>query len=1105
MATPETWLKLMAGKKVLEGGIEGANKAFEGFSLQARADKIRKKEAAKAEKVERDKRLAQEKSDNQALLREHGSIIQHLSDISTNFFRASEDAAETAAYQEEAKKNAEKQAKDSNKKDDTAKKEKPVESVSKAPEMAAAPIVQVSSEPSIVTVEQETPVPVSNSVMEELVSIQNSLLQIDTRRDAREVKAERRALEDRRDAKTKGAMALGAPTLTKKEDDEGGFLSGVGDFLTSMPMLIAGAGTAATAAAVAAYKAFRGGAGATQAAAAAANAAKLATIGDNVDDIAKTGAKVSSKMGLADDALKGVAKTSQLANAGSNLATKFDDLARAGTYADDFTNVVTSVGTKVDDATSGLARGTQVATKITDATTDLARAGTYADDFAKVGTQIATGTNAVTDTLKGGVQATNVGRLTTAIDGLTTASQGLAKSTSVSTVAGSVDNVGAAVGRVAGSVDNIAGSVDNIGVVLNKVDDGVKATQAAVRLNSAGRAINASGQFVRAADGLNAADDAARVASQAASNVPTSVPTTTTPVSNTARVVTESAEHIDEAARIAAQNADEMAKTLNVGAKTGGKLLSRISKVLAPLDIINKMGQGQGFFESIANMGAELGQLAVGGTDWIAEKVTGGEGFISEGSWGDSSRMLDVGDVMGNQEKWQTSYLEQGINKAVAGLTGTEQVANAKEYTEAQEALAEAAEDLGAVDIGFGKGSIDDLEKLATLNAESLKALLDVEVWSDKDQALIEAVMKAKMEGQKVEYDDRGFWKSDVLKFGQDGQTPEEFLQGAPSANRTMTRDEAIEQISRAMQQPGLDADKYAELEETLMQVKGMTPEEFNALTPDAATQDAMATAATTPGSIFTNDTHLLDYLKTLNKANPFQLIGKTGVMDDYHQVDSDLGVDYGHPRYAEGSDFPNWASHHGDPAYGEAKGAAMKNLPLMGDSIFDQGTIGDKLTFGLQNIMGNFFNGAYQMGQEGQSALLEGTFSDFQWVGKGLADLKEEMTGYGYARATGADVSTADLAWKVGMDADRSFDQTSPNYVEGNPAVDSRMLEQAVVTSTMLAEKQRGSGGGGNAVISNQVDNSIRNNTQINNPSTAHSPFRPAGIGHMGITTPRG
>ena len=80
MSMPETWLKLMAGKKVLEGGIEGANKAFEGFSLQARADKIRKKEAAKNEKVERDKRLAQEKKDNQALLREHGSIIQHLSD-----------------------------------------------------------------------------------------------------------------------------------------------------------------------------------------------------------------------------------------------------------------------------------------------------------------------------------------------------------------------------------------------------------------------------------------------------------------------------------------------------------------------------------------------------------------------------------------------------------------------------------------------------------------------------------------------------------------------------------------------------------------------------------------------------------------------------------------------------------------------------------------------------------------------------------------------------------------------------------------------------------------------------------------------------------------
>ena len=62
--------------------------------------------------------------------------------------------------------------------------------------------------------------------------------------------------------------------------------------------------------------------------------------------------------------------------------------------------------------------------------------------------------------------------------------------------------------------------------------------------------------------------------------------------------------------------------------KGAGKLATRVGKVLAPLDLFQKMHQGQGSLESIGNMGLEIGQLAVGGADWLAEKATGGEGFM---------------------------------------------------------------------------------------------------------------------------------------------------------------------------------------------------------------------------------------------------------------------------------------------------------------------------------------------------------------------------------------------------------------------------------------------------------------------------------------------
>ena len=92
------------------------------------------------------------------------------------------------------------------------------------------------------------------------------------------------------------------------------------------------------------------------------------------------------------------------------------------------------------------------------------------------------------------------------------------------------------------------------------------------------------------------------------------------------------------------------------------------------------------------------------------------------------------------------------------------------------------------------------------------------------------------------------------------------------------------------------------------------------------------------------------------------------------------------------------------------------------------------------------------------------------------------------------------DLAWKVTPDKMT----TGPGITEGNTALDSTRLEQAVVTAAMAADASKKEGGG-NMMVAAPVDNSTAVTNQINTSSTAHAPMSPAGMGHMGINTPRG
>ena len=121
---PETMLKILAGKKMLEGGLEG-------FSVSARAEKLKKQKAAK------------EKADvDRAYLREQGDMVQKLKDMSTSFFKTAEEVKKTQDLAEKTRVEAEETAK---KKKDTPKKAKGHEAKAKStkpPSKATATPVQ---------------------------------------------------------------------------------------------------------------------------------------------------------------------------------------------------------------------------------------------------------------------------------------------------------------------------------------------------------------------------------------------------------------------------------------------------------------------------------------------------------------------------------------------------------------------------------------------------------------------------------------------------------------------------------------------------------------------------------------------------------------------------------------------------------------------------------------------------------------------------------------------------------------------------------------------------------------------------------------------------
>ena len=725
----------------------------------------------------------------------------------------------------------------------------------KAPEKVSGDSPETEGAPvSMAAMLDGDPLGIESEQIDELLEIEREELAMDRRREAREIKAARMALEDRRDKKfAQGMKGLGGPSLNKKPKEGGGFLSSLmkfgGKFL--MPLLGLGGG----------WLGMKNILGLSTKVDDLARAGELGTkIAGKSDEVAKAVSKV-------DEAIKPLSKVDDVAKVGTKVdeaakvAAKVDDVAKVGTQV---TEAGAKTATKIDEASKVAAKGAKVTSDIAEAGTKTA---TKIDEASKVAAKVDDVVKA-TDTLKKGVPSTNVSKLTTSIDGLTDAA---GKQTSwLSKVTSKMDETAKAVLSMGNKVDDVAKiatatskavAVSNVASATSAIPGGPKDPPGTMR--------NKSGRLIDAKTKTFVADP----------NKPTlnkpSVPGAPDAPAKTNTAVQKGTKVASDLLAKGAKPISDTVKTTMTVVKGGAKLATRVGKILAPLDIVNKMGQGQGFFESIGNMGMEIVNLVAGAGEGAVEGVQAlAGGYLGEGGFSDKSAAdiaFQDADILGNKEKWQTSYLEMGVNKGAELWTGQE-IANKKTWTEEQEKQVYAAQDAGAVDVGFGQGEIDDLEKLTLLDPDSLQALLDFEVWDDDDMKTIQDLLAAKKAGKSVKYDDGGVFGAEKVVYGKGPEMEAEPASKEIATNPAKKRRRNTRLTGKSSDydewntvQPGETEIKYRQksleegggFEEVSRQTEPLTKENFDEMTPTADLQDATNSAMLKPGSIFVHDTHL--------------------------------------------------------------------------------------------------------------------------------------------------------------------------------------------------------------------------------------------------------
>ena len=399
--------------------------------------------------------------------------------------------------------------------------------------------------------------------------------------------------------------------------------------------------------------------------------------------------------------------------------------------------------------------------------------------------------------------------------------------------------------------------------------------------------------------------------------------------------------------------------------------------------------------------------------------------------------------------------------------------------------LAKQAQDSGAVDIGWGDADIDDLEKLKDLTTEQVQALLDVETWSKADEEMLKKVLDAKKNGLTITHDDGGWLGKESLEFEKGSDTAENAAKLSPVKHLNADGTPYVEpntlaaQTKRAEGMPennlelssGFSERKFSQEDpESYKKFRAYMKENKSARREENEASGKKGKRYRRTEEMFAKADAIKLFAKEIALANAATFRDKRTKIEYTPEKDVDLSNVSGVKPPSQTPTNPNMM------------GLTAQEFEEITPDVDAQDAF-----YSAGNNPGSIYT--HDMHLE---KILNGD-GDKDSIFK-LKTLRPNSL---------PPLSNSNLAPEITPVAGSNLTPVAAGDAQANVGADK--LKEDTVTPAMSAAKNGSAGGGGTTVINNTTDNSQRNSSVNNQNSTAHAPSSPPGIGHMGVTTPRG
>ena len=522
----------------------------------------------------------------------------------------------------------------------------------------------------------------------------------------------------------------------------------------------------------------------------------------------------------------------------------------------------------------------------------------------------------------------------------------------------------------------------------------------------------------------------------------------------------------------------QTSKLANIGAKSS-KLLGRVAVPLqvglAALDFysnetnenLDRTEKNIAHTKTTGGLGGGVGGAMAGAA--IGTAIFPGVGTIIGGMVGGGLGYFlgeEIAETVAEEVSDKTDLLEEG--NQYSGLEDAD-----------KKLLMKEAERQGAVDVGLGHGTIDDLEKLSKLDLSTIESLLDQETWEKEDKEKLIAIRAAKKQGRKIHFNEGGFLEDDTLSYGEAGSDVSPTL--TPEESVAQAKEAKAERIAKLRGRAGRGGQRPPKLTARERFLESQKQKEEDALAYDedqraveltkGMDEDKLKGGKITKTSATFKNQEMIDLMAKDHAADE-RAADLTRQMDQDRLEDQDQSaVDLTRQMDEEKAGGP---------------------VEVFSNALTEEGLIRSTPNVTLQD---DFAKAGVEEGS---------IFTHDTNLEKALWDIWAEEKSFFNPQELAT--STVDIDGETPTDFKPQMDMLS-NLVDVSPTapmmgtqaemIPSGVLEQTVITKMMEIEKQKEAASGNNNQMLNMPTNIDQSNTQIiQQTSSAHAASVPSGTG---------